>query len=252
MKFQSQMLLLNTQAGVSMPNVKKMSQGVLEISTQTGQSLSNVSESAYHVASNMASMGSTVPNMLNAVKVAAQGATVGHANMVDVTNALTAAIASGIPGVKNYQQAMGVLNSTVGSGDMTMQDLADAFGTGMVASVKGYGLSIQDVGAALATFGDNNIRGAKAGTDLRMAVQALAVPVSTAAPELAKLGLTTNSLAKDMQSGGLLKALDDLQSKFTKNGITAKNEGQVITDLFGKKAGVGLSLLMERVRSMSW
>lgn len=247
MKFQSQMLLLNTQAGVSMPNVKKMSQGVLEISTQTGQSLSNVSESAYHVASNMASMGSTVPNMLNAVKVAAQGATVGHANMVDVTNALTAAIASGIPGVKNYQQAMGVLNSTVGSGDMTMQDLADAFGTGMVASVKGYGLSIKDVGAALATFGDNNIRGAKAGTDLRMAVQALAVPVSTAAPELAKLGLTTNSLAKDMQSGGLLKALDDLQSKFTKNGITAKNEGQVITDLFGKKAGVGLSLLMEQM-----
>ena len=247
MKFQSQMLLLNTQAGVSLPKVKQMSQGVLEISTQTGQSLSDVSESAYHVASNMASMGSTVPNMLKATKIAAEGASVGHAHMVDVTNALTASIASGIPGVKNYSQAMGMLNATVGSGDMNMQDLSEAFGTGMVASVKGYGLSLKDVGAGLAVFGDNNIRGAKAGTDMRMAVQSLAVPAASAKKELAGLGLTQNSLAKDMQSGGLLKALDDLNGKFKEHGITAKNEGQVITDLFGKKAGVGLSLLMEQM-----
>ena len=54
---------------------------------------------------------------------------------------------------------MGALNAIVGAGDMKMQDLAEAMGTGMVAVVKGYGLSLKDVGAALATFGDNNIRG---------------------------------------------------------------------------------------------
>ena len=188
----------------------------------------------------MQSLGIKAPQALNMVKVAAEGASVGHANLVDVTNALTASVASGIPGVKNYSQAMGVLNATVGAGDMTMQDLADAMGTGAVAAVKGYGLNIKDVGAALAVFGDNNIRGAKAGTDLRMSVQALAVPVSTASAELKKLGLTQTTLAGDMQSGGLLKALDDLQSKFKANGITAKNEGEVITDLFGKKAGCRL------------
>jgi len=247
MKFQSQMLLLHTQAGVSVKDTQAMSQGALKISTQTGQSLGDVAESAYHVASNMASMGTSVPRMLEATKVDAEGASVGHANMVDVTNALTAAIASGIPGVKDYQQAMGALNATVGAGDMSMQDLSEAFGTGMVASVKGYGLSLKDVGAGLAVFGDNNIRGAKAGTDMRMAVQSLAVPASSAKKELASLGLTTNSLAKDMQSGGLLKALDDLSGKFKAHGITAKNEGQVITDLFGKKAGVGLSLLLEQM-----
>ena len=41
--------------------------------------------------------------------------------------------------MKTYCQAMGVLNATVGAGDMTMQDLADAMGTGMLATVKGYG-----------------------------------------------------------------------------------------------------------------
>ena len=248
MKFQSEMLLLHTQAGVSAKDTATMSQGVLKISTETGQSLNDVAESAYHVASNMESMrGSSPAKMLEAVKVAAEGASVGHSNLVDTTNALTAVIASGIGGVKSYSGAMGVLNATVGSGDMKMQDLAEAFGTGAVAVVKGYGLNIKDVGAALATFGDNNIRGAKAGTDLRMAVQSLAVPAASAKTELSKLGLTSNTLAKDMQSGGLLKALDDLQGRFTKNGITAKNEGQVITDLFGKKAGVGLSLLMEQM-----
>ena len=191
--------------------------------------------------------GTTTAQMLDAVKVAAEGASVGHANLVDTTNALTASIASNIPGVKNYSQAMGVLNATVGSGDMTMQDLTDAMGTGMLAAVKGYGLSIKDVGAALATFGDNNIRGAKAGTDLRMAVQALAVPVSTATPELDKLGLSATSLADAMQQHGLMGALDLLQDKFKATGVTAKNEGQVLTDIVGKKAGVGLAVLMEQM-----
>ena len=247
MKFQSQMLLLNTQAGVSMPNVKKMSQGVLEISTQTGQSLTSVAESAYHVASNMESLGGTPVQMLRAVKIAAEGAAVGHSNLVDTTNALTSVIASGIPGAKNYQQAMGAINATVGAGDMTMQDLAEAMGTGVVPVVKGYGLTLKDTGAALATYGDLNIRGAKAGTELRMAVQALAVPAAAGKTELNALGLSTTSLSRDMESGGLLKALDDLSGRFEKNGITAKNMGGVITDIFGKKAGAGLSLLMENL-----
>ena len=247
MKFQSQMLLLHTQAGVSAKDTATMSQGVLKISTETGQSLSDVAASAYHVASNMESLGGKPVQMLNAVKIAAEGAAVGHSNLVDTTNALTSVIASGIPGAKNYSQAMGALNATVGAGDMSMQDLSEAMATGVVPVVKGYGLTLKDTGAALATYGDLNIRGAKAGTELRMAVQALAVPAAAGKTELASLGLTTKSLSQDMQSGGLLKALDDLNTRFKANGITAKNEGAVITELFGKKAGAGLALLLENM-----
>ena len=136
----------------------------------------------------MASLGATAPQMLNAVKIAAEGAKVGGANLEDVTNALTAAIASGIPGVQNYSQAMGALNAIVGAGDMKMQDLAEAMGSGMMAVVKGYGLSLKDVGAALDVFGDNNIRGAHAATDLRMAVQALAVPAAAGKAKLQEHG----------------------------------------------------------------
>lgn len=251
-KFQAEMAKLNTQAGVSRAKLGVLGQGVLKLAGQIGMSPDSLTESLYHVESNFESLGITAPKALRLVKIAAEGANVGGADLVDVTNALTAAVASGIPGVQNMGQAMGALNAVVGAGDMTMQDLADAMGTGMVAVVKGYGLSLRDVGAALAVFGDNNIRGAKAGTDLRMAVQAMAVPMKTGADELAKLGMNSGTLAKDMRQGGLIKALDDFSGRMHKAGITAKEQGQYITAIFGKKAGAGLSVLldqMDRIRS---
>jgi TP901 family phage tail tape measure protein len=243
-KFDASMTTLQTQAGVSQSKLKVLQAGVLDLAGQVGFSPQSLAESAYHVASNMQSMGATSQQMLKIVKTAAEGAAVGHADLVDETNALTAAIASGIPGVKNYQQAMGALNATVGTGDMTMQNLADALGTGVLAVVKQFGLSITDAGAALAVFGDNNIRGARAGTQLRMAVQALAAPTKKGIDLLNGMGMTSDQLAKDMQSGGLLKAITDLKTHMDKAGISAKEQGQIITETFGKRAGVGVSILI--------
>lgn len=245
--FQRSMELLVTQAGLGKAQLAGLKTGVLQLAGQVGFSPDSLAESLFHVASNMASMGATSSSMLRVVRVAAEGAQVGNANLVDVTNALTAAVASGIPGVQNYAQAMGMLNAIVGSGDMTMQNLAEAFGSGMVAVVKGYGLSLTDVGAALAVFGDNNIRGAHAGTQLRMSVQALAVPAKAGITVLAQLGIGANQLAMDMQHGGLLTALKDLQAHFHAAGISAKEQGNYITTIFGKKAGAGLGVLLDQM-----
>lgn len=251
-KFNSDMELLATQAGVAQSKIGYLSKGVLQLAGQVGFSPDSLAESLFHVESNFASLGITGPKALHLVKIAAEGAAVGHANLVDVTNALGAAIASQISGVKNYSQAMGVLNAIVGSGDMHMQDLAEAFGTGVLASIKQFGVSITDAGAALATFGDNNIRGAHAGTQLRMAVMALAAPSKAGATLLASMGIQTGQLAKDMQKGGLKLALEDLVTRLHKAGVTGKEMGQIITVAFGKKAGVGLSILagqMDRFES---
>jgi TP901 family phage tail tape measure protein len=243
-KFQASMAQLHTQAGVAQSTVKSLSQGVLQLAGQVGEGPDSLSESLYHVASNLASLGVSGPQMLSAVKVAAEGAQIGGANLVDVTNALGAAIASGIPGVQDYTQAMGYMNATVGAGDMHMQDLADAFGTGVLANIKLYGVTLQDVSAALATFGDNNIRGAKAGTDLRMAVQGMVQPMKTAGDTLKMLGLNEGSFADAMKKGGLNQALQLLVTRMHAAGVSAKDEGQVITDLFGKKAGSGIGVLV--------
>jgi TP901 family phage tail tape measure protein len=250
--FDSSMTMLQTQAGVSGNQIGWLSDKVLSLAGKVGFDPNSLADALFHIESSFASVGITGPKAMALLETAANGAAVGHANLVDVTNALDAAIASGISGVQDYNQAMGILNATVGSGDMKMQDLADAFGTGMLATVKGFGLSIKDVGAALAVFGDNNIRGAKAGTDLRMAVQALAAPVAKGQELFVKFGMKQGQLADDMRKGGLLTALQDLQDHFDKAGIGADQQGQIITDAFGKKAGVGIAILMgqlDRVKS---
>lgn len=242
--FQASMTQINTQAAVSKDKIAGLANGVLDLAGKVGFSPDSLSEALFHVESSFASTGITGQKAMDILKTAAEGAAVGHANLVDVQNALDAAIASGIPGVQNYSQAMGALNAIVGSGDMQMQDLANALGTGVLAVVKGYGLSLNDVGAALATFGDNNIRGAVAATDLRMAVQAMAVPAATAKDDLARFGMTSQTLADDMRTKGLSGALNDLMTRMRKAGVTASQQGQVITDMFGKKAGSGLAVLL--------
>lgn len=250
--FNTEMTRLNTLASVSKSQLGTLGSGVLELAGQVGENPDSLAEALYHVESSFASTGITSANAMKIMKTAAEGAQIGGADLVDVQNALDAAVVSGLPGVENYSQAMGALNAIVGAGDMTMQDLANAMGTGVLAVVKGYGLTLNDVGAALATFGDNNIRGATAATDLRMSVQALAVPAKDGKLQLEAWGQSANSLSVDMQQHGLVYTLNKLHDLFIKNGVTATTQGAVITDMFGKKAGAGLAVLMgqlDRVNS---
>jgi TP901 family phage tail tape measure protein len=241
------MELVHTQAGVTTKVMTQLGDGALKMAGQVGQVPDALAEAAYHVASNMSSMGASSTKMLSAVRVAAEGASVGQSNLVDTTNALGAAIASGIPGVQNYRQAMGAMNAIVGSGDMSMQDLADAFGEGNITNVKLYGGTLKDVGAILATFGDNNLRGAAAGTQMRVSVQALAVQATTARPALEALGLKAGELRQYMAMHGVVATLNLLDSRFKATGVTASEQGNLITELFGKKAGGGIGILLSQI-----
>jgi len=248
MNFDASMEMIHTQAGVAQDQIKGLSNGVLKLAGQVGEGPDSLAEALYHIESQFAGTGLTGAKAMALLKTSAEGAKIGGANLVDVTNALGAAMTAQIPGDENLDKAMGMLNATVGAGDMHMQDLADAMGGGMIAVIKGYGLSMRDASAALALFGDNNIRGAAAGTALRMSVQALATPAAgkAAREQLAALGLTSKTLAKDMQTGGLNKALTDLHDRLQKAGITGTQAGAVLTTMFGKKAGTGVNVLMDQ------
>lgn len=244
MKFDASMTLLVTQAGLAPAKLQPLKDGVLDLASKVGFSATELSHSLFHIESGFASMGISSADALKMTEVAAKGAAVGHSDLVRTTTALTAVMASGYVPITKVGDAMGVLNAMVGSGEMTMEDLTKAFSGGALAVVKGFGATIQDAGAALAVFGDNNIRGAAAGTMFRMSVQALAQPVATAKTYLKEFGMTHDTLAKDMQKGGMKLALQDLEDHFKKAGIGAKEQGQVITEMFGKKAGAGVSVLL--------
>jgi TP901 family phage tail tape measure protein len=246
-EYQSQMTTLLTQAGVAKSQFKTLENGVLQLAGQVGFSPTSLSQALYHVESSFQSIGITGPKALDLLKIAAEGAATGHADLVDVTNALDATIASGVGGIKNYSQAMGALNSIVGSGDMTMEDLATALGTGVMAVAKSYGQTIYQVGAALATFGDNNIRGAKAATDLRMAWQAVQSPLATGVGVLNRLGLGAHTLAQTMTHHGLTAAIDQFIAHLKSSHVPMSEWGMLETEIFGKRAGVGLGVLIDQI-----
>lgn len=239
MALQQAMERIHTQAGASQAEVVSMTKAVQGMAGSLATSPLALADSLYHVESS----GFRGAQALNIMSAAAKEAKISGADLTDTTTALTAAVFSGISGAQNFSQAMGLLNATVGAGDMKFQNLNEAFAGPMLATVKGYGLSLRDVGASLAAFGDLNIRGADAATQLRMAVQYMARPAATAGSLLEKLGLSTHSFANAMSKGGLLPALQLLHDKLQAAGVKGSQMGQVVSELFTKKGAAGVTIL---------
>lgn len=243
-QFQRQMLQIRTVANASAVEVQHMTTAVLGMAGDVGTAPDELAVSLYHVEQN----GLRGAKALEVTATAAKGAKIGMADVEATTNSMTSAVASGISGVQDMDQAMGALLATVGTGDMKMEDLNDALSNGILSVAKTYGLSLHDVGAALAVFGDLNIRGRDAASQLRQAVMAFAKPaVGPAAKSmLEKLGMTTKTLAEDMQQGGLNQAVTDLRDRLHAAGIEGDQTGKALLDLFGKKAGIGVSVLIDQ------
>ena len=249
-KFQAAMTRIVTQAGVAASALGPLEQGVLNLAGEVGESPDSLAAALYHVESSFQSVGITGANALKLLQIGAEGARVGGSDLVDTQNALDVTIKSNIGGVTSYSQAMGALNAIVGSGDMTMQNLADAMSSGIMPIAKSYGQTIDDVGAVLATFGDMNIRGAKAATDLRMSMQALASPVATGDTALAHIGLTMTSLGTTMRNQGIVAAVTEFVQHLEASKVPVNDWGQYVTDIFGKKAGVGIAVLVGQLANL--
>jgi TP901 family phage tail tape measure protein len=245
-KFQTATMRIHTQADATVAQTNAIRKGILGMAASVGTMPNTLADAAYHIAS-VGQKSLTTAQQLAVLRTAAEGAKLGNADLTDVTNALDAAIVANMKGVQNYSQVMGVMNATVGAGDMTMQDFADAFGP-LGSTFKGFGVSIQQAGAALAVFGDNNIRGALAGSQLRQTITSLAVPLKAGQDQLKQWGINSGNLSAQLHHGGLTEALDVLAQKFRENGITASEMGPKLAEMFGKRGPQqGLSTLINEL-----
>ncbi len=239
-QFNSDMLLIQTQAGASAQEVTALSKSALDMAGSVGKGPDELAAALYHIES----AGIRGTKAEDVMRTAAEGAAVGHANLESVTNAMIAAVNSGVPGVQNMGQAMGTLNAIVGSGNMRMDDLTAAMGTGILSTAKVFGVSIQSVGGALAAMTNQGYPAIDAANLLRSAMRLMAAPTKAAQKEFASVGLTTNALAADMRSGGILKAVQDLKTHMDKAGLSATAQGQLLTAAFGGKQSQGILTLV--------
>jgi TP901 family phage tail tape measure protein len=239
-EFQRAMVQVQTNADVTAGEVNKASSALLKMAGPVAAAPAELAVAWYHAKS----VGLDYAKSIETTRIAAEGARVGNADLEETMNALTSTVASGIPGVEDMSKAMGQLIAIVGSGDMKLPDLNEFLGSGILTRMKQYGLTLTDVGAAAATLGDNNIRGADAATLLRMSVEAMVKQGKPGQEALSKIGLRVNQLRDDIQKGGLNKALLDLNAHLKTAGITGDKVGSFLLDAFTKKGGGGVSILL--------
>lgn len=239
--FGQQMELIRTQAGATQTEVDSMSTSLLAMAREVATTPEKLAMGLYHVES----AGLRGAKALEVLKVAAEGAKVGNADLEAVTNALVAANQSGVKGVESMTGAMGTLNGIVGAGNMRMQDLADAMGTGVLSTAKNYGVSLQSVGAALASMTDQGIPAVDAATRLNSAMRLMAAPTSKAIKLLKSIGLDQTQLANDLRGpGGMLTAITDLKKHLDKSGLSLVQQSALIAGAFGgKQSGAILTLI---------
>lgn len=246
--FQTQMKLIQTQARANTAELNNMSNAVLRMAVGVQTGPEELAKGLYHIES----VGIQGAKALEILTVAAEGARVGNADLESVTNAMVAAVTSGVGGVTSMTQAMGTLNGIVGSGNMRMQDLADSLRSGVLATATAFGVTLQGVGAALATMTDQGIPATEAATRLRITMALLGAPTKTAADQLSRIGISSRELADDMRgSGGLIAAVQDLSIHLKQSGLDAVQQAQVLKAAFGgSRSSSGLLTLINTIDLM--
>lgn len=229
-EFQTSMKLIQTQAGGTAKDVSVLSKGVLNLGKYAEQGPQQLSEAMYH----LKSVGLDNVSALKDLKVASDLAAVGGSGLEDTTNALAGAWRSGIKGADTFSKAASTVNAVLGAGNMRMSDFVEAIGTGILPAAKSFGLSLNQVGAALALMTDEGIPAVDAANRLRMSFSLLGAPSGAAEKQLKKIGLTGLDLANAMRGPqGLIGAVGLLKDHLDKSGLSAAQASQLLSRAFG-------------------
>ncbi|MGW1000482.1 phage tail tape measure protein [Streptomyces sp. NPDC002520] len=244
-EFQAEMTRISTQAGGTAKDVKTLSEQVLKLGTTTQQGPQALAESLYH----LKSVGMDNVSAMQALKEASDLAAVGHANLEETTNALAGAWRTGIKGATSFHEAVSTVNAIIGAGNMSMDQFNAAIGTGILPSAKEFGLSMKQVGAALALMTDEGIDSASAATRLRMSFSLLGAPSGAAEKQLKKIGLTGLQLADAMRSkDGLIGAIQLLKEHLDASGLSASQQSQILSRAFGGgRSSSGILLMLNNL-----
>ena len=247
MDFEQNMRLISTQAGASSQEVKNLRGEVLELAKASEFSPTELAKGLFRIES----AGLRGKKAMDVLRTATKGAEVGQADFEAVSTALTAAVKTGIKGTEDYTQAMATLSAIVGSGNMRMEDLAAALSTGILPSAKAFGLSLRDVGTALAVMTARGTPAQAAATRLRMTFSKMGTQTDAAKKAFAEIGIEEFQLAKLMRSKGLIPALELLSTKLKGSGKTAEEQTDLISRAFGGgRTSAGILTLLQNMDSL--
>jgi len=244
-EFNRNMVMIQTQAGASTQEVQNLSKEVLELAKTSPQGPVKLAQGLYH----LESLGLRGAKAMEALKLSSMAAGMGIADIESVTTALGGAVVTEIRGTKDYAEAMGTLNAAVGVGNMRMEDMAAALGTGLLPAAKNAGLSLDQVGAALAVLTDRGLSAENAGTRLRMTFAFMQAPSRKAQQALSRMGIDAEYMSKKLRSPtGLLDVLTMLHEGMKRVGA-AQGSADILKAFGGGRSGAGILTLVQSLDS---
>lgn len=244
-EFQSSMTRVQTYAGASSAEVKRMSADILNSANQLPQGPIKAAEGLYH----LESIGLRGSKAFETLKASAIAAGAGQADLTDSTTALGGAMVANIKGAEDAKQAMAGLISIAGQGNMTMQDLANALGTGVLVKARDVGVSLREVGAAMDVLVDRGIPARRAATYLGTTFALMVAPSKEAQGALTDMGVSWEKMRSTLaEPNGLLKVLEMLHA-----GIDRVGNQRGMADLmsaFGRsRQSTGIQTLVESLNA---
>lgn len=235
--FETSMTLIQTQAGGTAKDVKFLSDAVLGMKdVQHGPK--ELADSLYH----LKSVGMDNKSAMDALTASEHLASVGGSDLQTTTNAIASAFKTGISGAQDFNLAAATINATIGAGNLRLEDYVSAMGTGVLVSAKQAGISLTDVGAAIATMTSRGIPATRAATSLKMAFSAMEAPTDKMSKVLGDIGLKQMDLATAMRTGGLPAAVNLLKDHL--QGLSETAQTADLTKMFGAKSSQAILTLI--------
>lgn len=141
----------------------------------------------------------------------------------------------------NLQRVSDVMSKAAATSATNVTELGEAMANTMPLA-KTLGANIEDTSAQLATLADNGVKGAYAGTQMRMILNGLANPTKQQQEALKQLGVTINQ--QTIKTDGLTGTFEKLRDSGV---LKLGNSMEVLGKIFGSRVAPAAIQLIENV-----
>jgi len=203
---------VNTLTKLSEARFQALSKQVLGLSKETGKAPKDLAKGLYDIVSS----GFKANDAIKILRVSAKAATAGLTDTATATKAINAALNAYHLEAEDARKVSDILFQTVNKGVLTFEELAQNMGD-LVPAAAPLGVTLEEVGAAIATITLQGVPAAEAATRVKNTMLQLASPSKALAGLLKEQGFASGEAA--IKSRGFVGVLELLQ-KATGGSVT--------------------------------
>lgn len=211
-KFESAFLKIKNLTDTTASDLKLFNTEVRKISANVGVSTLDLSQGLY----NVTSAGLTGKAALEALEISAKGAAIGMGNTDEIAKALSGTLNAYGPANLSAARAAEILFKTTKQGAIDISELTSSL-SGVTPLAAKMGVSLEEVGAFLATVSLNGTSASEGVTQLASILDSIIKPSSQAKEVLEQMGVSLDELKNVIKTKGLREGLLLLEKGFRGN-----------------------------------